>query len=49
VSGEEMMHFGKTRIPRYSDNAKNKMKAALEEISIDEVWKDYQEALRRGR
>jgi hypothetical protein len=33
--------FGKTRIPCYSDNATRKMKDALAEVDMDDVWKAY--------
>jgi hypothetical protein len=33
--------FGKTKIPCYSDNAARKMEDALNELDLDDVWKDY--------
>lgn len=33
--------FSKSTFPAYSDNAYTKMKAALQEVDMDRVWKEY--------
>lgn len=41
---ERYMHeftFGKSRHPRYSDEALKEMERTLEEVDIDEIWEDY--------
>lgn len=40
-----VFEFGKTKIPCFSDNAKNKMKAAIDDgIDMDDVWKKHRPA-----
>ena len=42
--------FGKAKHDRFSDNARNKMKSALDEgIDMDEVWKDHRPRAGMGK
>lgn len=33
--------FGKTRHPRYSDEALKRMEETLTELGMDQIWEDY--------